>query len=80
GPLTPDGRRGSAVSLLTIRFALPPAAEYSLRSFRASPREFPASGGEFWNWPPAIPEFACLRHERRRAGMCASGTRLKVLF
>ncbi|MET8411916.1 hypothetical protein ABZV34_28095, partial [Streptomyces sp. NPDC005195] len=40
---------------LEARFALPPAAEYSLRSFRASPRELPASGGGLWNWPPAIP-------------------------
>lgn len=38
-----------------LRFALPPAAEYSLRSFRATPRELPASGGALWDWHPAIP-------------------------
>ncbi|WP_218108937.1 hypothetical protein, partial [Streptomyces sp. LUP47B] len=60
------------------RFALPPAAEYSLRSFRASPREKQAaSSGGLLNWPPAISiNLRSSGTGKEAERVCASGTKL----
>ncbi|MGW3135082.1 hypothetical protein, partial [Streptomyces sp. NPDC001139] len=41
-------------------------AEYSLRSFRASPRELPASGRELWNLASGH-SITCVPPERKAA-------------